>query len=36
MGEDKVQTGIPGLDELVDGGLPRGRSILLSGTAGTG
>jgi len=34
--EDRCQTGIPGLDSLIDGGLPRSRSILLSGTCGTG
>lgn len=33
---DKVRTGIPGFDELVDGGLPRGRVILLVGGPGTG
>lgn len=32
----KCPTGIPGLDELIEGGFPRGRSILLSGTCGTG
>jgi KaiC/GvpD/RAD55 family RecA-like ATPase len=36
MPGEKVPTGIPGLDEMLDGGLPRGRSILVSGTAGTG
>ncbi|MBD3387462.1 MAG: hypothetical protein GF414_00815 [Candidatus Altiarchaeales archaeon] len=33
---DRCPTGVQGLDELLDGGLPRGRSILLSGTCGTG
>ena len=33
---NRVATGISGLDELMDGGLPRGRTILLSGTCGTG
>lgn len=32
----KVITGIPGLDELVDGGLPRGRIILVVGSPGAG
>jgi KaiC/GvpD/RAD55 family RecA-like ATPase len=36
MADNKVPTGIPGLDDLLDGGLPRGRSILVSGTCGTG
>ncbi len=33
---ERVKTGIYGLDELIQGGLPRGRSILLSGGCGTG
>ncbi len=32
----KCPTGIPGLDKLLDGGFPRGRNILLSGSCGTG
>jgi KaiC/GvpD/RAD55 family RecA-like ATPase len=32
----RVKTGIPGLDELVEGGLIEGSSILLSGPAGSG
>ncbi len=34
--EDRVKTGIKGLDELIGGGLPKSSSILLSGEAGTG
>jgi KaiC/GvpD/RAD55 family RecA-like ATPase len=34
--EDRCPTGIPGLDDLIEGGFPRGRSILISGTCGTG
>ncbi len=33
---DRVKTGIPGLDELVEGGFPRGDTILVAGKAGTG
>ena len=33
---DKVDTGIPGLDELVDGGFPEGRVVLVIGGPGTG
>lgn len=33
---DRVQTGIPGLDELLDGGFPRGRIVLLVGGPGSG
>lgn len=32
----KCQTGIRGLDEITDGGLPRGRSTLVCGSAGCG
>jgi circadian clock protein KaiC len=35
--EERVSSGIPGLDAMVEGGgLYRGTSILVSGTAGTG
>ena len=33
---DRVKTGIKGLDKLIEGGFPRGRSILVSGGCGTG
>lgn len=33
---DKIKTGISGLDELTGGGLPRGSLTLLTGTCGTG
>ncbi len=32
----KIKTGIPGFDELVEGGFVPGSTILLSGQAGTG
>ncbi|MEO5685825.1 MAG: circadian clock protein KaiC [Burkholderiaceae bacterium] len=32
----KAPTGIPGLDEITQGGLPRGRPTLLCGSAGSG
>jgi KaiC/GvpD/RAD55 family RecA-like ATPase len=34
--DDRVPTGVPGLDDMLGGGLPRFRSILVSGTCGTG
>jgi KaiC/GvpD/RAD55 family RecA-like ATPase len=34
--DDRVKTGIKGLDELIEGGLPRGFSYLLLGGPGTG
>jgi circadian clock protein KaiC len=33
---ERVPTGITGLDALIEGGLPRGRSILVTGEPGTG
>lgn len=31
-----MPTGIPGFDSLIEGGLPKGRSILVTGEPGTG
>ncbi len=36
MKKEKTKTGIKGFDKLVKGGFPKGKSILLSGTPGTG
>lgn len=33
---ERVPTGIVGLDKLIEGGFPKGRSILLTGEPGTG
>ena len=33
---ERVKTGIPGLDELIEGGFPRNDTILIAGKAGTG
>lgn len=33
---EKVVTGIPGFDFTTDGGLPKGRTALVAGTAGSG
>jgi len=32
----KLPTGVEGLDDILQGGLPTGRSTLISGTSGTG
>jgi len=32
----RVQTGVPGLDELMDGGIPKGYSVLVAGPSGSG
>ncbi len=34
--DERVPTGIPGLDDLIEGGLPRGSLILLAGSPGSG
>jgi KaiC/GvpD/RAD55 family RecA-like ATPase len=34
--EKRVSTNIPGLDSLMQGGIPEGELLLLSGTCGTG
>jgi circadian clock protein KaiC len=33
---DKCPTGIKGFDEITEGGLPKNRTTLFSGSAGTG
>ncbi|MBD3262701.1 MAG: AAA family ATPase [Candidatus Altiarchaeales archaeon] len=33
---ERASSGIPGLDELLDGGIPRGHSVLVTGGCGTG
>lgn len=33
---EKLETGIPGFDYIARGGMPRGRSTLVSGTSGSG
>jgi len=32
---DRIQTGIPGFDEIIGGGIPKGSSVLVSGGTGT-
>ena len=34
--QDKAKTGVDGLDEILAGGLRRGRVYLIEGTPGTG
>lgn len=36
MEKKRVSTGIPGLDPLIEGGLPQGKSYLITGESGTG
>ena len=32
---ERIKTGIPGLDEMVEGGIPKGFSLLIAGSEGT-
>ena len=34
--EHRVKTGVPGLDDLMAGGIPRGYSVLVAGPSGSG
>jgi KaiC/GvpD/RAD55 family RecA-like ATPase len=36
MDKKRISTGIPGLDPLIEGGLPEGKSYLITGEPGTG
>jgi len=36
MNEEKVPTGIAGLDEMLGGGLPKGHTVAVMGSCGTG
>ena len=33
---ERLSTGIPALDELIEGGIPRGFTVLVAGNPGTG
>lgn len=33
---ERVKSGVPGLDELMDGGIPKGNLVILSGDPGSG
>ena len=33
---ERVKTGVPGLDEIMNGGIPKDQIILIAGTSGTG
>ncbi|MFH2020365.1 MAG: ATPase domain-containing protein [archaeon] len=36
VGKTKLLTGVPGFDDLIEGGIPKGSKILLSGGPGSG
>lgn len=33
---ERVKTGVPGLDQIMNGGIPKNQLMLLTGTSGTG
>jgi len=33
---ERIKTGVPGLDDILNGGIPKGSFVLLSGVAGSG
>lgn len=33
---ERISTGIPALDALIEGGIPRGFTVLVAGNPGTG
>lgn len=33
---ERIQSGVPGLDEITGGGIPKNQLVLLTGTSGTG
>ena len=33
---ERVPTGVYGLDTLMEGGIPKGRTVLVTGACGTG
>ena len=33
---ERISTGIPGLDGLIEGGIPKGFTVLIAGNPGTG
>lgn len=35
-GVEKIPTGIPGFDAVLEGGVPKGRALLITGSTGTG
>ncbi|MFC2154380.1 RAD55 family ATPase [Candidatus Altiarchaeota archaeon] len=34
--QDRIKTGIAGLDNILDGGIPKGHTVLVAGSCGTG
>ena len=33
---ERISTGVPGLDALIEGGIPKGFTVLVAGNPGTG
>ncbi|MFZ0220238.1 MAG: ATPase domain-containing protein [Candidatus Nitrosopolaris sp.] len=33
---ERISTGVPGLDSLIEGGIPKGSTIMVVGNSGSG
>ena len=33
---ERISTGVPGLDSLIEGGIPKGSTVLIAGYSGSG
>jgi circadian clock protein KaiC len=33
---ERISTGVPGLDSLIEGGIPKGSTLMVVGTSGSG
>lgn len=33
---ERISTGLPGLDSLIEGGIPRGSTVMVAGNSGSG
>lgn len=33
---ERISTGVPGLDSLIEGGIPKGSTVIIAGTSGSG
>jgi circadian clock protein KaiC len=34
--DKRISTGVPNLDSLIEGGIPRGFAVMVAGNSGTG
>ena len=33
---ERISTGVPGLDPLIEGGIPKGSTVMIAGRSGSG